>query len=239
MKLIYVKDIKPGDKVEDKFLVTGKNMAYSQKGSPYLSLKLRDRTGEIEGRIWENAAELDKKFKKGEIVQANCRAISFKNILQLSITNVLPATEPDCNPVDYLSVSRFDIEKMFSGLKGFADSVENPSLKKLLANFLAEQTIMDKLKKVPAAKGMHHVCIGGLLEHTLSVVHLLDMMARHYKGVNRDLLIAGGILHDIGKTRELSANGLIDYTDEGRMIGHIVIGLEMVNERIARYHRFS
>jgi 3'-5' exoribonuclease len=122
---------------------------------------------------------------------------------------------------------------MFRELESFAAAVATPALRELLRSFLADGEFAGLLKRAPAAKGFHHVYIGGLLEHTLSVVRVLDRLRGHYKGLNHDLVITGGILHDIGKIHEYSYDGLIDYTDEGRLIGHIVMGVEMVNRRIA------
>ena len=238
MKSVFVKDIRAGSKVDDLFLVTLKNVAYSQKGSPYLVMKLRDSTGEIEGRVWDNAGELDKRFKKGDIVRISCRAVSFKNILQLSITDVTPVEARDFDAADYLPVSKFNIESMFTELLEIIRTVQSPYLKKLLLNFMSDRETAEMFRKAPAAKGLHHVYVGGLLEHSLSVTRLLEHISGHYPSVNRDLLIAGGIIHDIGKTKELTCDGLIDYTDEGRLIGHITIGLEMLDAQIALIEGF-
>lgn len=238
MKSIFVKDIRAGSKIEDCFLATGKNMAYSQKGSPYLVIKLRDNTGEIEGRVWDNAAEIDRKFRKGDVVRISCRAVSFKNTIQLSITDVTRMEQAEVDPSDYLPVSRYDIEAMFSELLAIIETVENPHIKGLLRGFMSDEKTAGEFKRAPAAKGMHHVYVGGLLEHTLSVTKLIDKTAGHYPGVNRDLLIAGAIIHDIGKTKELTSDGIIEYTDEGRLIGHIVIGLEMLDTQIASIEGF-
>lgn len=238
MKSIYVKDIRAGNKVEDLFLVTGKNTAYSQKGSPYLIMRLRDNTGEIEGRVWDNVPEIEKKFRKGDVVRISCRAVSFKNVIQLSITDVARLEQTEVEPSDYLPVSKFDIGQMFSELLAIIETVESPPVKELLRRFTADEKTAELLKRAPAAKGLHHVCVGGLLEHTLSVARLVDKTAGHYPGVNRDLLIAGAIIHDIGKTKELTCDGIIEYTDEGRLIGHIVIGLEMLDSQIASIEGF-
>lgn len=238
MKSVFVKDIRAGNRIEDSFLVTGKNMAFSQKGSPYLVMKLRDNTGEIEGRVWDNAGEIDKKFRKGDIIRISCRAVSFKNMIQLSITDVARLEGTEVDPADYLPVSKHDIGEMFAELLAIIETVDSPHLKKLLMNFMSDGETAELFRKVPAAKGLHHVYAGGLLEHTLSVTKLIDKTAGHYPGADRDLLIAGGIIHDIGKTRELTCNGIIEYTGEGRLIGHIVIGLEMLDSQIGRIEGF-
>jgi 3'-5' exoribonuclease len=238
IKSIYIKDIRPGDKVLDSFLVTEKNLAFSQKGSPYLNLRLKDRTGEVEGKIWENADEWDKQFKKGDVIQVQSRAVSFKNTLQLSIHDVEKLDEADINPADFFPSAGRDIEEMFTELMSYVGEMETPYLKSLLESFFRDEAIATLFKKASAAKTFHHVYIGGLLEHTLSVVRLLEQVADHYNGIDRDMLITGGLLHDIGKIYEFSYDRIIDYSDEGRLVGHIVIGVEMLDKKIATINDF-
>lgn len=233
MKNIYIKDIKAGDKVNDIFLVLDKAMAFSQKGSPYLNLRLRDKTGDIDGRIWDRAVEWDKVFKKGDIVHIQSRAASYKNVIQLSILEIRKAEGTDADLREFAPASKSDLDDMFGQVTAFIERVRNSHLKNLLEAFFQDQTIVEGFKHAPAAKGFHHVYVGGLLEHTLSVVRLLDRVADHYDFVDRDLLLTGGILHDIGKTRELSCGPIIEYTDMGRLVGHIVIGVEMLDAKIA------
>jgi len=238
MKSIYIKDIHVGDKISDAFLVAEKNMAVSHKGSPYLNIRLKDKTGEIEGRVWDNAVDLSKRFDRGDIIYIRCRATSYKNTIQLSISEVKKVGDSELDPSDFLPVSGSNIDKMFEELMEFVEKVNTPCLRELLYEFFKDEDIANRFRKAPAAKGLHHCYIGGLLEHTLSVTRLIDRIADHYEGVNRDLLIAGSILHDIGKIYELSFDRLIDYTDPGRLIGHIVIGIEMLDTRIANVKDF-
>lgn len=233
MKNIFIAGIKAGDKVNDLFLVEEKNLAFSQKGAPYLSLRLKDRTGQMDGRIWDNATNLDKVFKKGDIIYINSRAVSFKSIIQLSIIEVRQATAEEMTWEDFLPTVKGNIEEMYQALMAFVDQVVSPPLNALLRSFFEDEEIASLFRKAPAAKGFHHINIGGLLEHTLSVTRLLAMVADHYPKSNRDLLLVGGMLHDIGKIREFTYQGNIDYSDEGRLIGHIVIGLEMLDAKIA------
>lgn len=238
MKNIYIKDIHAGDKVNDTFLVVEKNMAVSQKGSPYLNLSLRDRTGEIDGRIWDNAVALNKLFGRGDVVDVKSRAVSYRNSIQLSISGLRKVDSDEVDLGNFLPASELDVGRMFEDLMEFVEKVDTPCLKELLYEFFKDEDIADRFKKAPAAKGLHHCYIGGLLEHTLSVTRLIDMVADHYEGVNRDLLITGSILHDIGKIRELSFDSLTDYTDDGRLIGHIVIGIEMLDTKMANIENF-
>jgi 3'-5' exoribonuclease len=231
-KSVYAKDLKTGDKVNEVFLVAEKNLAYSQKGSPYLNLRLRDRTGDVDGKIWENALAWDKAFKKGDLIRIQARALSFKNAIQLSIIELRKIADGEVELADYFPVARGDHAEMFASLLGYVKQVKTPCLAALLHSFFKDESIVSLFKRAPAAKGFHHVYIGGLLEHTLSVVRLLDRAAGHYTGINRDLLISGGILHDIGKIYEFSFERIVEYSDPGRLVGHIVMGVEMIDAKI-------
>jgi 3'-5' exoribonuclease len=237
-KNIYIRDIKSGDKVGDYFLVAEKNLAFSQKGAPYLNVRLKDKTGELDGKIWDNAREWDKAFKKGDIVRIEARSANYKNSIQLSISELKKAADEDVTLSDYLPAARKDGEEMLAELMSIVESVDTPSLKALLYAFFHDEEIAGLFKKAPAAKGLHHVYLGGLLEHTLSVARLLNLACAHYEGIDRDLLLTGGILHDIGKIYEFSYGRIVDYTDEGRLVGHIVMGVEMVDKRIAALEDF-
>ncbi|MDO9515313.1 MAG: HD domain-containing protein [Syntrophales bacterium] len=237
-KNIYVKDIRAGDRVSDLFLVTEKNMAISQKGNPYLNLKLRDTTGEVEGRVWDRAAEMNGIFQTGDIIQIQSQAVSFRNMIQLSISKISVVNDPAVTPADYLPSSASDTSEMFEALMEIIRTIQNPHLKALLDLIFGDEKTADAFRKAPAAKGFHHAYIGGLLEHTLSVTQLLDPVTQHYRQVNRDLAMTGGILHDIGKIHELSFDGTMDYTDEGRLVGHIVLAVEFVNTKIAAIENF-
>jgi 3'-5' exoribonuclease len=237
-KSTYVKDIQPGEKISELFLVTQKNLAFSQRGIPYLNLRLRDRTGEIDGKIWEKATDWNDVFKKGDIIHAQCRAARYRDALQLSVMHLEKVDDGEIDPADFFPTVAGDIGGMFTQLTAFMETVKEPHFKALLTAFFEDVSIVSLFKKAPAAKGFHHVAVGGLLEHTLSVTKLLNEVEKHYTGVNRDLLITGGILHDIGKIREFTYERLIDYSDEGRLIGHIVISVEMVDGKIAEIADF-
>lgn len=237
-KNIYISDIKTGEKICDTFLVAEKTLAFSQKGAPYLNVRLKDKTGELDGKIWDEAPAWDKVFKRGDIVRIESRSASYKNNIQLSITAVEKAAEGDVNLGDYLPTARRSGEEMLADLMLLVESVHDPSLQALLHAFFHDEELVQLFKKAPAAKGFHHVYLGGLLEHTLSVAKFLDLACGHYAGVNRDLLMTGGILHDIGKIYEFSYSRIIDYTDEGRLVGHIVMGAEMVDKKIEALENF-
>ena len=233
IKSIYLQDVKQGEKVSSSFLVAEKNMAFSLKGSPYLTVKLKDKTGELDGKVWDNALEFNQQFKKGDVIAIEGRANTYKNSLQISIIGIKKCSWEEVEPTDYLPGAKGDVRGMFDELLAHTDTVRNRALKELLYAFLKDEKTAELFKRAPAAKGFHHIYLGGLLEHSLSVVRLLIKMAEHYPFLNRDMLIAGGLLHDIGKIYEFSYDQLIEYSDEGRLIGHIVMGVEMINKKIA------
>ena len=237
-KSAYIENLKAGEKVNSSFLVAEKNLAYSQKGAPYLNIRLKDKTGEIDGKVWDNAGEWDGQFKKGDIVQVYGRTLSYKNNLQLSVLELKRLTDDEIDLTDYFPAAKQVPDEMFSELMTYVETIRTPCLKSLLDAFFDDEKIRPLFKRAPAAKGFHHVYLGGLLEHTLSVTKLLDTATQHYKDVNRDLLLTGGLLHDIGKIYEFDYDRLVQYSDEGRLIGHIVMGVEMVNEKIARIEDF-
>lgn len=231
-KDIYIHDIKQGDKIASLFLVGEKNMAHSQKGSAYLNVRLKDKSGEVDAKVWDNAAEVDKLFKKGDVVYIEGRVQVYRNALQVSIVNLHSCAPGEFNPSDFLPVSKLDTDAMFKDLIAYVNKITSEPIRALMNAFFLDEKTAELFRRAPAAKGFHHIYLGGLLEHTLSVVRLLDRAADHYPQLNRDLLLAGGMLHDIGKIYEFSYDSLIEYSAEGRMIGHLVMGVEMINKKI-------
>lgn len=229
---IYVSEIKENDKVESYFLVKDKNIAMAKNGKPYINIKLMDKSGEIEGRVWDNAEEIARQFEKNDIVVIKGRGALYQGKTQLSLIDVRKAPEGVASAEDFLPRSERDPDDMLSELKGIISDIKDPHLKRLMDSFMADKSFVELFKTAPAAKGMHHVYIGGLLEHTLSVAHLVVELSRHYGSVNKDILLTGSILHDMGKTRELSYRAAFDYTDEGRLLGHIIIGIRMLDEKV-------
>ncbi len=237
-KEIYLKDIKQGDKVASTFLATEKNMAFSLKGSPYLNVRLKDKTGELDGKVWDNAIELDQQFKKGDVIYIEGKAANYKNSIQISIIKIKKTVWEDVEPTDYLPAVKTNVADMFNEILAYVEKIQTKPLQDLLQSFLHNQETAELFKRAPAAKGFHHIYLGGLLEHTLSVVRLLEKVSEHYPTLNKDMVITGGILHDIGKIYEFSYDYTIDYSDEGRLIGHIVMGVEMIDKKIAAIDDF-
>lgn len=232
MKKIFVNELKENEKVESIFLVKQKSILNTKTGKPYLNLLLMDKTGEIKGRVWEQAESWDKLFQKDDFIKVKSTVVTYQNSLQLNISKIIPCPLPEIAIADFLPQAENDIEQTFSKLKTIIDGIENPHLKQLLDLFMADEQFVSLFKLSPAAKELHHVYLGGLLEHTLSVSNLILQVSKIYEGLNVDLLLTGGILHDIGKVHELTYSRSFDYSDPGRLIGHITLGVEMINEKI-------
>ncbi len=238
MGKIFVNQLKKGQAVESIFLVKEKNLTRTKAGNLYLALRLSDRTGEVEGRVWENALDFGALFTKDDFIKVRAEVDEFQGTLQLRILKLRKCEENEVGLDDFLPRTPLDMEKMFSEIKTIACAVQQPHLQKLLEVFFADEDLMKKFKLAPAAKAVHHVYLGGLLEHTLSVVQLIRMIGPRYKGVDLDLLITSGILHDIGKVAELSFNRAFDYTDPGRLLGHILLTVEIVSQKIMAIPEF-
>lgn len=229
---IFINEMQRGQSIESYFFVREKNLNRTKAGTPYLSLRLADRTGEIEGRIWDNALDFAAIFEVQDFIKVRAEVEEFQGTLQLRINKLRRCLEEEIKLEDFLPRTSADVEKMFAELKCLARLVKNPFLSKLLASFLEDPDFEEKFKKAPAAKNVHHVYLGGLLEHTLAVAQLILLVAPRYPRVNQDLLLTGGILHDIGKIAELSFSRVFDYTDAGRLLGHIILTVEMVDQKI-------
>ncbi|MGD2126216.1 MAG: HD domain-containing protein [Desulfobacteraceae bacterium] len=234
---LWVSEIKEDDKVRGLYLVRVKRMGSTKRGDPFVSITLADRSGEIEARVWERAEELSALFKEGDIIDVEGVATSYRDQIQLTVSGLKVAGDiPDS--AMFLEVAPKDVTKMLASLKEVLKSIKNAHMKALVDRFLSDRHFIALFKKAPAAKNFHHSYIGGLLEHTLSVCQMVRLVADHYPELDRDLLMAGAFLHDIGKTRELKYDRQIDYTDEGRLLGHLVLGVAMVDEKLATLKNF-
>jgi len=233
LKTKCVADIKDRDLVDGIFLVKDKILAMAKNGKPYLTLKLMDKSGEVDAKVWDNADEVGSLFDKNDFLAVRAKASVYLGKMQLILSELKLVPEDQVDLADFLPETDRDINVMVGELKGLVSSLRDPELKRLLIAFFGDPELMAQFRVAPAAKGMHHVYLGGLLEHSLAVAKLVDAMTPLYEGLNRDLLIAGALLHDIGKVREMSYIRSFDYTDEGKLIGHITIGVEMLQERIS------
>ncbi|MBI5894124.1 MAG: HD domain-containing protein [Deltaproteobacteria bacterium] len=239
IKKTFVKDIKEKDKIEDIFLVSKKEQGMSKIGKPYLNVKLLDKTGEIEARVWDDVENISKIFEKNDFVFVKAYAVAYQGGLQINISQIEKKTPETIDIKLFLPASKNDPDTIFKELEKIISTVKDNHLKKLLQIFTSDPEIARLLKLAPAAKSMHHTYIGGLLEHTVSLARLVIDISRHYHpNVHQDLLLAGAILHDMGKIYELSYERAFDYTDEGRLLGHITIGVEMLDKKIAEMPDF-
>lgn len=238
MDKVFVNRIKDRDQVDAVFLVKEKIMAMAKNGKPYMTLRLMDKTGEIEGRVWDNVDTLTETFDRDDFIAIRSKATVYLGKMQLIIGELQRVPDEQVVLADFLPEAERQIDEMEEELNTLLQSIKNTHLRSLLDSFFKDQAFLSLYKIAPAAKGMHHVYLGGLLEHSLAVARLVDVVVPLYKGLNRDLLIAGALLHDVGKVREMSYLRSFDYTDEGKLIGHITIGVEMIHEKISAISGF-
>ncbi len=229
-KKMFVSGLQEGQQVRDLFVIARKNLAETKAGKPYLSLTLMDKTGEIEARIWDNAVALDRVADVGDVIVVQAVAKSYQNQVQLTVSGLQRAEKELVSLVDFMPASKRPPAEMRRELTAFIASVSDKGLRRLLDN-LFRGDVLEQFCQAPAAKKMHHAYIGGLLEHTLSVAGMAEKIATHYPGLDRNLLLCGALVHDIAKIREFSYSSLpFEYTDRGRLLGHLVLGAEMIRE---------
>ena len=235
----YIKEYREGDRVSDVYLCKHKQSAVTKNGKQYENVILQDKTGTIDAKIWDpNSAGIDE-FDALDYIGVYGDVTSFNGALQVNIKRVRKCQEGEYNPADYLPMSPYDIEEMYRELLYYVDGIENQYLKTLLELFFVkDEAFVKAFKRSSAAKTVHHGFVGGLLQHTLSVAELCAFYCERYERLNKDLLIAAALCHDIGKIKELSFFPENDYTDEGQFLGHIVMGTEMVGEKIRQIPNF-
>ncbi len=235
----YINKIRDGRPVTGLFLVKEVSRAETKNGKPYLILTLMDSSGEIGARLWENADRLQPACPAGGIIAIRGQAQAYKGVLQLKI-DTLEAVEPAAVDMGlFLPATDLDIPAMVAGLQGLVKEVNEPFLKKLLQAFFQDPEFLGRFQQAPAAKSIHHAYLGGLLEHTLAVARLARRIADLYPGLDCSLLLSGALLHDIGKVEEFSYDLYpFNYTDQGRLVGHLVLGAEMVGARAEKIRNF-
>lgn len=233
MDKTFVKDIHEKDAVNSVFLVTRKTLI-TNKAKPFLALMLRDRTGDLDARAWENAEALAGLFERDDLVRVEGTVTQYQGRLQLKVDVLEKVAKEGFDPADFAGPPKpAPGDKAIAQIVEIAERIQDPHLRALTQSFLRDEAIMEPLRRAPAARSIHHSSPGGLAEHTLSVMRLVQRMADHYPMADRDLLVAGALLHDIGKLREMSAERQAEYTDEGRLLGHLMIGAQMVHDRCA------
>lgn len=229
----FIETLREGERINDVYLCKYKQSAVTKNGKPYENVILQDKTGTIDAKIWEpNSMGIDD-FDMMDYVAVVGDVSSFQGALQVSIKRVRKVREGEYDPSNYLPVSEYDIEDMYKQLLTFVNGINNPYLSKVAKHFFVDDAeFVKQFKFSSAAKSVHHGFVGGLLEHTLSVLKLCQFYVKQYPILNEDLLYTAALCHDIGKVYELSAFPLNDYTDDGQLLGHIVMGCEMVGEQI-------
>jgi 3'-5' exoribonuclease len=234
---VWIKDIRENDAVDGCYLVREKRVGTTRRGDAFISLLLADRSGELEGRVWDGADRLSSLFQEGDLIEVKGTAGSYRGQVQVTVSD-LKVHEGPVVPERFLESAPVDSSEMVSALKKILEQIRNVHLKALVNRFLGDPAFVSSLRKAPAAKNFHHNYLGGLLEHTLSVCRLVQKVTDHYPQLDRDLILTGAFLHDIGKLRELRYDLHIDYTDEGRLVGHLVLGTAMLDEKIREVKGF-
>ena len=234
----YVDKFSANDKVDSVFIVRNKHMRITKNNKSYLAFELVDKSGEIVGRIWDNAEKMSELFKDNDFVRVIGTVESFQNVLQMNIKQVQIVAQDKIDIGEFLPKTTKDVNLMFDQIVSIIDGMQNMWLKNLLHAIFKVEEYRELFKKAPASVKMHNYYIGGLLEHTLSVASMCMEIDKYYKNINKDLLLTGAILHDIGKIYEYEYSRAFDYTDRGRLIGHIVIGTQMVKSKIAEIPQF-
>jgi 3'-5' exoribonuclease len=238
-KTIFVAQLVAGQPFQDIFLVTRKSLAETKAGKPYLALGLRDRTGEIEARVWDNALELAPLAEEGGFVLIQAVAKPFRDQMQLGVTSLQRVAEAAIDLADFMPASARPLAEMAAELEAVIAGIGDPPLQALLRAIFQGDTLA-RFQRAPAAKKMHHAYIGGLIEHTLSIVAMADRAARHYPLIDRDMLVAGALLHDLAKIEEFDfSRPSFAYTDRGRLVGHLVLGVEQVRKAAEQVEHIS
>lgn len=234
----YINELRDGEMISEVYLCKNKVVAKTKAGKSYYSMQLQDKTGIIDAKVWElnNAIA---HFEPMNYIRVDAQVTSFNGALQLNVKRVRVADAGEFEPADYMPCSDKDIESMYKELLDIINSVSDANLNRLLKCFFVDDAeFVKKFKNHSAAKSIHHGFIGGLLEHTLSVAKLCIYIADNYPVIKRDLLVSAAIFHDIGKIDELSTFPENDYTDEGQLVGHIVMGTMMVGEKMKQIDGF-
>ncbi len=234
----YINELREGDALKEIYLCKKKDVLKTKAGKSYYSLTLQDKTGLLDGKVW-NLSDGIEHFDTMDYIQVDGQITCFQNSLQFNINRIRKAQEGEYNENDFFPTTRKNIDQMYQDLLIYVNGIKEPHLHKLVSSFFVEdKEFIARFKKHSAAKSVHHGFIGGLLEHTLGVVKMCEYMADQYPILNKDLLISAALFHDIGKTEELSSFPENDYTDDGQLLGHIFIGTEKIGQHIQKIPGF-
>jgi 3'-5' exoribonuclease len=238
MKQIFVKDLAPDSPVRSTFLVQKKERKLTSNGGAYLDLSLQDTTGVISAKLWDYSERTTPPFEADDVVQVEGHVESYRGAPQLRVRKITLCPAEEVNLLDYLPRTRRDPEEMYAALLVRVRRMSEGPLRALLLSILEDASLAEKYKLAPAAMSYHHAFLGGLLEHVASLIELADAVADHYPWLRRDLIVAGLVLHDIGKTEELNFTRGFRYSTRGQLIGHITMALEMVQSKIRQIPDF-
>jgi 3'-5' exoribonuclease len=230
---VTVAELRAGGEIEGVFACTRKDRLTARNGSAYLAVELRDRTGAIPGRAFRDADFLAGQFERGDLVSVRGRVERFRDQLQIELAAIKRAEDGAADPAEFLPVAYRDLEELDGFLEHLAREVHDPDLRGLLVAFLADDGFRAELRRSPCTRGGHHSYLGGLLEHSVAVATLALETGTLHPRLNTDLLLSAAILHDVGKIREFELGAEIKLTDAGALVGHLVLGVELVNERAA------
>jgi 3'-5' exoribonuclease len=219
--------------ITSSFVVVSRQVKPKKSGEPYLALTLGDRSGHIESKMWDNVGDAIDAFEQDDFIKVKGLINKYKNRFQLTIHKLRRLGESEVDFADYLPKTTKDIGELWQTLAGFVASFNDPHLKALVEAFMADPEISEAYRNAPAAKTLHHAYIGGLLEHVVSLCQSCDLMCSNYPHINRDLLLTGAFLHDIGKIHELTYNRSFSYSTRGQLLGHMIIELEMLQTKLA------
>ena len=234
----YIEELREGERIGEVYLCKHKQTATTKAGKPYDSLILQDKTGTLDAKIWDVGSSGIEEFDKLDYIYVVGDVTSFQGALQLNVKRVKKMSETDVNPSDYLPVSEYNIEEMYQKLLAYIAQMKHPYLKQLAESFFADADFAKRFQFHSAAKSVHHGFVGGLVEHTLHVTQICDFFSKLYPMLNRDLLLTAAMFHDIGKLTELSTFPANDYTDDGQLLGHIMIGAMEVQKHIDQIEGF-
>lgn len=234
----YINELREGENIIEHYLCKSRQSMKSRNGKTYLSLKLQDKTGTVDAKVWDLNNEIQS-FQENDFIKVDAFVTTFNNELQLNVKRIRRSREGEYDPADFVPSTEKNINEMYQQLLGYIKTIKSPYIKKLLEEiFLRHPVISKEFAYHSAAKAMHHSYRGGLVEHTLSVTQICDFMAPRYQFVDRDILIASAMLHDVGKVMELSDFPVNDYTDEGQLLGHLIIGAELIGETAEKIEGF-
>ena len=233
MKSPFVNEVEPNRVITTSFLVYSKEIRQKKSGEVYLSLLLGDKTGELDAKMWDNVADVLDSFDRDDFVKVKGLIQVFHNRPQLTIHKMRRMDSSEIDFTDYFPCSRRDPAEMWAELCGIVGGMRNPHLKGLVEAMLDDPEIAERYRRAPAAKQIHHAYLGGLLEHVLSLCALARLTTGHYENLDRDLLLSGVVLHDIGKIYELNYERGFSYSNDGQLVGHIAIALRMVMKNSA------